>query len=254
MNPVALLTPTYGRDLELCTLLCESVDRHVTSFSKHYLLVPDCDLPLFAHFESERRIVLPASTVPARLAAAAAPHRSAQAAPVLVVAAGQAGERLACAAVPQDRRDHVAAAPALLHPRFRHRVLPGFRPVALRISESDSAAEHAGRGHRRPSRGIRAGSRPAISCSGCRRRRCRHRTSSATSSSGTSRPPARWPRGSRRPPGSTGSKRCAGPASSPNTCCTAISCRTTPRFAARPYPHLAHALRQLLGAAEAQQG
>ncbi len=61
MNPVALLTPTYGRDLELCTLLCESVDRHVTSFSKHYLLVPDCDLPLFAHFESERRVVLPAS-------------------------------------------------------------------------------------------------------------------------------------------------------------------------------------------------
>ena len=61
MNPVALLTPTYGRDLELCTLLCESVDRHVTSFSKHYLLVPDCDLSLFSHFESERRTVLPAS-------------------------------------------------------------------------------------------------------------------------------------------------------------------------------------------------
>ena len=61
MNPVALLTPTYGRDLELCTLLCESVDRHVGSFAKHYLLVPDCDLPLFAHFESERRSVLPAS-------------------------------------------------------------------------------------------------------------------------------------------------------------------------------------------------
>jgi Family of unknown function (DUF6492) len=61
MNPVALLTPTYGRDLELCTLLCESVDRHVSAFSKHYLLVPDCDLPLFAHFESERRSVLPAS-------------------------------------------------------------------------------------------------------------------------------------------------------------------------------------------------
>jgi hypothetical protein len=61
MNPVALLTPTYGRDLELCTLLCESVDRHVGSFAKHYLLVPDSDLPLFAHFESERRCVLPAS-------------------------------------------------------------------------------------------------------------------------------------------------------------------------------------------------
>jgi hypothetical protein len=61
MNPVALLTPTYGRDLELCTLLCESVDRHVSSFAKHYLLVPDSDLPLFSHFESERRTVLPAS-------------------------------------------------------------------------------------------------------------------------------------------------------------------------------------------------
>lgn len=61
MNQVALLTPTYGRDLELCTLLCESVDRHVGSFAKHYLLVPDGDLPLFAHFESERRSVLPAS-------------------------------------------------------------------------------------------------------------------------------------------------------------------------------------------------
>src|SRR5882757_1781891 len=61
MNPVALLTPTYGRDLELCTLLCESVDRHVTSFSKHYLLVPDCDLPLFAPLASERRIIIGAS-------------------------------------------------------------------------------------------------------------------------------------------------------------------------------------------------
>jgi hypothetical protein len=61
MNRVALLTPTYGRDLELCTLLCESVDRHLRSFSKHYLLVPDCDLPLFAHFESAHRSVLAAS-------------------------------------------------------------------------------------------------------------------------------------------------------------------------------------------------
>jgi hypothetical protein len=61
MNPVALLTPTYGRDLELCTLLCESVDRHVAAFSKHYLLVPDCDLSSFCRFESERRSVLPAS-------------------------------------------------------------------------------------------------------------------------------------------------------------------------------------------------
>jgi hypothetical protein len=61
IDPVALLTPTYGRDLELCALLCESVDRHVGSFSKHYLLIPDTDLPLFSRFESARRRVLPAS-------------------------------------------------------------------------------------------------------------------------------------------------------------------------------------------------
>jgi Family of unknown function (DUF6492) len=61
MNPVALLTPTYARDLELCTLLCESVDRHVKAFSRHYLLVPDSDLSLFSGFESERRTILPAS-------------------------------------------------------------------------------------------------------------------------------------------------------------------------------------------------
>jgi hypothetical protein len=61
MNAVALLTPTYGRDLELCTLLCKSVDRHVSSFSKHYLLVPDCDVSLFSHLESERRSVIAAS-------------------------------------------------------------------------------------------------------------------------------------------------------------------------------------------------
>ena len=62
MNSVGLLTPTYGRDLEICTLLCESVDRHVRSFAKHYLLVPDSDVALFAPLASERRVVIPAST------------------------------------------------------------------------------------------------------------------------------------------------------------------------------------------------
>jgi Family of unknown function (DUF6492) len=61
MNPVALLTPTYRHDLELCRLLCESVDRHVTSFSTHYLLVPDADVSLFSPLANAHRIVLPAS-------------------------------------------------------------------------------------------------------------------------------------------------------------------------------------------------
>jgi len=61
MTSVALLTPTYARDLELCTLLCESVDRHVRSFDRHYLLVPDSDYDLFSSFISDRRTVIPAS-------------------------------------------------------------------------------------------------------------------------------------------------------------------------------------------------
>jgi hypothetical protein len=61
MSTIALVTPTYWRDLELCALLCESVDRYVTSFSKHYLIVADEELPLFARFNGERREVLPAS-------------------------------------------------------------------------------------------------------------------------------------------------------------------------------------------------
>ncbi len=58
---VALLTPTYARDLALCVLLCDSIDRHAHSLSTHYLLVPDSDLALFSRFEGPRRAVLPAS-------------------------------------------------------------------------------------------------------------------------------------------------------------------------------------------------
>ena len=61
MSAVALITPTYSHDLERCTLLCESVDRHVSAFSTHYLIVPDEELELFAKFDTGRRQVLPLS-------------------------------------------------------------------------------------------------------------------------------------------------------------------------------------------------
>jgi hypothetical protein len=61
MNSVGLVTPTYGRDLERCALLCESVDRYVTSFTKHYLIVADEELSLFARFNGARREVMPHS-------------------------------------------------------------------------------------------------------------------------------------------------------------------------------------------------
>jgi hypothetical protein len=61
LTAVALVTPTYGPDLERCALLCESVDRYVTSFTKHYLIVMDEEVPLFARFNSAHRQVLPLS-------------------------------------------------------------------------------------------------------------------------------------------------------------------------------------------------
>jgi len=63
MTAVGLITPTYSPDLERCALLCESVDRYVTSFSRHYLIVPDDELALFATFNGGRRIVMPLSEV-----------------------------------------------------------------------------------------------------------------------------------------------------------------------------------------------
>lgn len=61
MNSIALLTPTYWRDFELCAALCESIDRFVTSFTRHYLVVADDEVPRFSRFAGERRQVLPIS-------------------------------------------------------------------------------------------------------------------------------------------------------------------------------------------------
>src|SRR5262249_55912355 len=61
MSAIALITPTYSHDLKRCTLLCESVDRYVTAFARHYLIVPDDELAIFARFDRDRRQVLPLS-------------------------------------------------------------------------------------------------------------------------------------------------------------------------------------------------
>jgi hypothetical protein len=63
MTAVGLITPTYSLDLERCAMLCESVDRYVTSFSHHYLIVPDEELEMFARFNGGRRLVMPLSEV-----------------------------------------------------------------------------------------------------------------------------------------------------------------------------------------------
>jgi hypothetical protein len=63
VTSISLVTPSYGRDFELCTMLCESVDRHLTSYVKHYLIVADEELPLFRHLNGTRRVVVPSSQV-----------------------------------------------------------------------------------------------------------------------------------------------------------------------------------------------
>jgi hypothetical protein len=58
---VALMTPTYRGDLERFELLCESIDRFVSGYERHYVIINDDDLPFFARFENSRRTVLPSS-------------------------------------------------------------------------------------------------------------------------------------------------------------------------------------------------
>ena len=61
MRTVALLTPTHAKDIERFDLLCESVDRHVAGYERHYVIVNDDDLPLFQKYASDRRVIAPSS-------------------------------------------------------------------------------------------------------------------------------------------------------------------------------------------------
>ncbi len=54
----ALITASYAADFERCRLLCDTVDRHVTGASHHYLLVEHRDLALFQQLEGKRRTVI----------------------------------------------------------------------------------------------------------------------------------------------------------------------------------------------------
>lgn len=58
MGPAAIVTASYAPDFERCRLLCETMDRFVSGFSKHYLLVEHGDVAAFRALESPRRIVV----------------------------------------------------------------------------------------------------------------------------------------------------------------------------------------------------
>lgn len=54
----ALLTASYAADFERCRLLCETVDRHVSGASHHYLLVEHRDVAMFRALEGANRTVV----------------------------------------------------------------------------------------------------------------------------------------------------------------------------------------------------
>ncbi len=54
----AIITASFAPDLERCRLLCETIDKRVTGFSKHYILVEHSDVDLFKQLESASRIIV----------------------------------------------------------------------------------------------------------------------------------------------------------------------------------------------------
>ncbi|MBB2969690.1 DUF6492 family protein [Mesorhizobium sp. RMAD-H1] len=54
----AIATASYAGDFERCRLLCETLDAHVTGFTRHYLLVESEDVRLFRQLENARRVVV----------------------------------------------------------------------------------------------------------------------------------------------------------------------------------------------------
>jgi hypothetical protein len=58
---VALVTPSHRKDAERFALLADSIDRHLVGYTRHYVIVNDDDLGLFAPFAGPRRTVMPGS-------------------------------------------------------------------------------------------------------------------------------------------------------------------------------------------------
>ncbi len=66
--PVSIITPSFSRDFEACRLLCETLDKYVTGFTDHYVVVTKSDLQLFAPLAGPHRHIVPeADVLPGRL-------------------------------------------------------------------------------------------------------------------------------------------------------------------------------------------
>jgi Family of unknown function (DUF6492) len=54
----AIVTASFAPDFERCKLLCETMDKHVTGYSRHYILVEHSDVGIFRQLEGPRRVVV----------------------------------------------------------------------------------------------------------------------------------------------------------------------------------------------------
>ncbi|MBB3320255.1 MULTISPECIES: DUF6492 family protein [unclassified Rhizobium] len=64
MKPsISLITPSHRGDRDRCRLLCDSIDRYVTGYDTHYIVVGDEDADAFAGFEGEKRHVVVSSSL-----------------------------------------------------------------------------------------------------------------------------------------------------------------------------------------------
>ncbi len=54
---IAIVTPSFARDYELCRALNESVVQFVPAPVKHYIFVDRCDLPLFRRLQGPRTVI-----------------------------------------------------------------------------------------------------------------------------------------------------------------------------------------------------
>jgi hypothetical protein len=54
----SLITVSYGPDLARCQRLCRTIDRHVSDYRDHLVIIPRRDFPAFKDLEGEKRRVI----------------------------------------------------------------------------------------------------------------------------------------------------------------------------------------------------
>ena len=68
MTDIAIITTSYWRDFDACRLLCESIDRHVSGYRMHHIVVATEDVARFSVLAGPRRQVVDADSIlPLRL-------------------------------------------------------------------------------------------------------------------------------------------------------------------------------------------